>query len=442
MLTDTSARPPTPASRFVLRGVAASLGLFGLLRLAWTEAHVVLPITHMQASLAARWFGPPALPVEVTLACSGADALALCLGAILAYPVPWRTRLAGIGGGVFLTLALNTIRIGTLGRAASSPAWFSALHLYIWPAVLTLAIAAYVFSWMRLADRATRDPAAALPQPSRRFVVLAAVFLLIFLAASPLYLQSTAVLALTGVVARAAAATLSFAGMSASASANLLWTPRGGYLVTQECIATPLIPVYLAAVCAYSTTWRRMVAGMVGALPIFVGLGLVRLLLVALPSTAGPLFFVHAFYQLLAGAVVVCAAALWRHRRTPIRHAAGGLAVGVVSGLVLAPWLVRVIGVAGGAAVHDPQGAIAFLPVFQIGLYVALCVAAADEGGWRRFVTGFGLLVVAVTSGVLALHIADIYVGLAPHVRDIRAWAIVAPVIIFAAVVNLAPSRE
>ena len=168
MLTDTSARPPTPASRFVLRGVGASLGLFGLLRLGWTEAHVVLPITHMQASLAARWFGPPALPVEVTLACSGADALALCLGAILAYPVSWRTRLAGIGGGVFLTLTLNTIRIGTLGRAAASPAWLSALHLYIWPAVLTLAIAAYVFSWMRLADRATRDRVAALPQPSRR----------------------------------------------------------------------------------------------------------------------------------------------------------------------------------------------------------------------------------------------------------------------------------
>jgi hypothetical protein len=52
------------------------------------------------------------------------------------------------------------------------------------------------------------------------------------------------------------------------------------------------------------------------------------------------------------------------------------------------------------------------------------------------------MLVVVVTSGVLALHLADVYAGLAPHVRDIRAWAIVAPVIIFAAVVNHAPSRE
>ena len=37
--------------------------------------------------LAVGLFGTSALPVEVTLACSGADALALCLGAILAYPV-------------------------------------------------------------------------------------------------------------------------------------------------------------------------------------------------------------------------------------------------------------------------------------------------------------------------------------------------------------------
>ena len=112
-----------------------------------------MPFTRAQAAAAVGLFGPPALPVEVTLACSGADALALCLGAILAYPVQWRLRLAGAGGGAALILGLNIVRIGTLGRAAASPAWFNALHVYIWPAVLTLAIAGYVFAWMRLADR-------------------------------------------------------------------------------------------------------------------------------------------------------------------------------------------------------------------------------------------------------------------------------------------------
>ncbi len=112
------ARRQTDAVRFVLRAVAGSLGFFGLLRLTWIEAHVVLPFTRVQSGLAVRLFGAPTVPVEATLACSGADALALCLGAILAYPVRWRTRLAGAGCGVALIVGLNTLRIGTLGRVA------------------------------------------------------------------------------------------------------------------------------------------------------------------------------------------------------------------------------------------------------------------------------------------------------------------------------------
>ncbi len=96
MLTDT-ARSSTRAGEFVLRGVAVSLGFFGLLRLPAVEARVVLPLVRLQGDAAAWLFGAPALPVEATLACSGADALALCLGAVLAYPVPWRRRVAGAG---------------------------------------------------------------------------------------------------------------------------------------------------------------------------------------------------------------------------------------------------------------------------------------------------------------------------------------------------------
>ena len=129
-----TARAQTDAVKFALRGVAWSLGFFGLLRLNWTEAHVVLPLTRVQGGLAVGLLGTPTLPVEVTLACSGADALALCLGAVLAYPVSWRTRLVGAGVGAALIVSLNTLRIGTLGRAAASPAWFNALHVYVWPA--------------------------------------------------------------------------------------------------------------------------------------------------------------------------------------------------------------------------------------------------------------------------------------------------------------------
>ena len=489
MPTDT-ARAHTAARSFALRGVAWSLAFFGVLRLSWTEAHVLLPLLHAQASLAAALFLMPALPVEVTMACSGADALALCLGVVFAYPVEWRTRLAGAAGGAALILGLNILRIGSLGRvAASSPAWFNALHLYGWPAALTLAIAGYAFAWMRFADSppsllegfrlrcsaglqaclgntpsigsvAAGRPeglhytnsknalasARQVPQPTRRFVVLTAAFLFMFSAASPLYLENPGVLALAGFIARSAASILGLIGVSAHAAANVLWTPRGGFLVTQECIATPLVPVYLAGVCAYSTTWRRLIVGIIAALPLFIALGVARLLVVALPGAlvASPLFLVHAFYQLLLGAVIVFLAALWRHggRRAPA-YAVVSVGVGVLIVHFFGPFYTRAATfMTGAAAFDDPQGAVAFLPVFQVGLYLAIWIAAFLALGWKRFLAGLAVLELTQFAGLLALHALPSYSALTLHVPEIRAWAVTGPLLIVAAVVNVGGGRR
>jgi exosortase/archaeosortase family protein len=134
---------------FLLAALAWSLGLFALLRTPWVEDRLVLPLTQLQKQAADYYAGSPAVPVAVTLECSGTDVLALCLAAILACPVRWRARLAGATGGIALVLALNTLRIATLGHAAASPALFQALHLQVWPAILILATSGYVFAWMR-----------------------------------------------------------------------------------------------------------------------------------------------------------------------------------------------------------------------------------------------------------------------------------------------------
>ena len=449
MLTDT-APASTTAVKFVLRAVAGSLGLFGLLRLDWAEAHLVLPVTRGQGGLAAGLFGAPTVPVEATLACSGTDALALCLGAVLAYPVKWSTRLLGAGAGIALILSLNTLRIGTLGRAAASPAWFNTLHLYVWPAVLTVAIAGYVFAWMRLADgrhpldeqngaprhpNRTEHPSSPVattrlaPQLSRRFVLLSITFLLVFVAVSPLYLESRGVLALAGFIARAAAMTLVILGVSAHAAANVLWTQNGGFLVTQECISTPLIPVYLAAVCTYATTWRRVILGVLATLPVFIALGIVRLLLVALPDlVASPMFLVHAFYQLLLGAVVVFVAALWRHGgRVAIGHALVGVVVGVLFVQLLGPSYTWVITSQVRGPLDDPQGAISLLPAFQVGLYLALWGATFMAVAWKRVFAGLAVLGLSQTAGLLALQALATHADLTAHVRDIRGWAVAGP---------------
>jgi len=444
VLTDT-ARSPTHAGKFVVRGVALSLGFFGLLRLPWTELQILTPLIRGQSALAVRLLGAPALPIETTLACSGADAMALCFGAILAYPAKWRARLTAVTGGAALILVLNTLRIGTLGRAVGSPDWFNVLHVYVWPAVLTLAIGGYVFAWMNAAETPSPRPrpqapaATAGPVPTRRFVLFSATFLLAFVAASPLYLESAAVLALAAFIARAAAWTLDLAGIGAHASGNVLWTPRGSFLVTQECISMPLIPIYLAAVCTYSATWRRLTLGVLATLPLFTALGIVRLLVVALPDVVSPLFFVHAFYQLLAGAVIVWLAALWRHgRREAWAPALIGIMAGAVFVGVIGPLFDRMIAFPAGVPIDDPQGAIAFLPGFQAGLYLALWTAAFVAVGWTRFFTGVAILGLSEAAGLMALQVLHTHAGVSAHVRDVRGWAIVGPVLIFAAVVNRA----
>lgn len=451
---DTSHRP-LHARKFVLWGVAASLGLFAGLRLPWVENTILLPLTRVQGDLAVALVGTPALPVQITLACSGADALALCVGAVLAYPVRWRARLIGAVGGIALILILNTLRIGTLGLVVDSPGWFEALHAYVWPALLTLAVAGYVFGWMRVAERPAPRPGSdsVTPpvarshrawQPSRRFVVLASMFLIGFAAASPIYLESAFVLALGSVIASAAAAILLGVGVSAQATANVLATSRGAFIVTQECISTPLIPLYLAAVCTYAAGRRSMVLGVLATLPLVTALGILRLLLVALPVAVidSPTFLVHAFYQLLLGAVVVFLAAMWRHgRRAAPAYTAAGVAAGVLFVLLLGPAYTLLVTTQSSRAIDDPQGAMAFLPAFQVGLYLALWVAAFFATRWPRFITGFGLLALTQVAGLLALHALTV-AGFVAQVRDVRAWAVAAPVLIFATVVNRARANR
>lgn len=451
---------PAQALRFALQGVAWALGLFGLLRLGWFEAHAVLPLTQFQARLAESGFGTPALPIQVTLACSGADALALCAGAILAYPALWRRRLQGAATGVALILTLNVVRIGTLGRAAGS-AWFDALHVYVWPALLTLAIAGYVFAWMRHTDgRAaasaggrhaapavavaaglTRAPGASALPLTPRFVAISAAAVMIFIAASPLYLESSGVLAVAAFTARAAAWGLGLLGVQATAAGNVLSTSHGGFLVTQECLSTPLIPVYFAAAWCYSNSRRRLALALFAAVPIFIGLGVARLLIVALPIAlvGSPMFLIHAFYQLALAAVVVVLAAVWRHggSAAALHRALLGVVLGGVLVYLLGPSSSRALASVSitGTPLDDPQGALAFLPVFQVGLYLALSVAAFAAFNWRPFATGLALLGLSQVILFAALHVVMRHAGLVPHVRDLRAWAVAAPLLLVAAMV-------
>ncbi len=417
---------------------------------------LVLPLTRLQQHAADYYAGRPTVPIAVTPECSGTDVLALCLAAILACPVPWRARLAGATGGIALVLALNTVRIATLGRAAASPALFQALHLQVWPAILVLATAGYVFAWMRSTLGATgrteegdTEDRTRSPRSVRRFAPRAAVLLVAFALCDPWIARSEALLEAGAWTARAAAFFLTAAGLAAAASGNVLATSRGAFMVTPECLATALIPLYVAGVLTVRLTWRWRAVALMAAPPLFAALAIARLLLLALPPAlaASPLFLVHGFHQLVLAVIGVVLLALWREPPAPRRwaRAAGraGAALGaaailaIVTGAALTSAVLGAARAVASLAPHtltelaapgDAQGALALLPAYQAALLLALGMTAF--AGWRRLLSAFGVLLASQVVFLVVLgELAD-HAGLVAHALLLRAWAVGVPVVL------------
>ena len=439
---------------FLLAGLAWSLGLFTLLRSPWAEERLVLPLTRFQEQAAIYYAGPASAPVAVTSECSGTDVLALCLAAILACPVPWRSRLAGAAGGIALVLALNTVRIATLGRAADSPALFEVLHLQVWPAILVLATAGYVFAWMRGAlgtpgQTKGETEESALSRMLRRFAPRAAVLLVAFALCDPWIARSETLLEAGAWTARAAAFLLTAGGLAAQTFDNVLATSRGSFMVTPECLATALIPLYVAGVLTVRLRWPWRVLALVAAPPLFAALAIARLLLLALPPAlaASPLFLVHGFHQLVLAVIAVVLLALWREPPTPRRWARAlaraGAALGAAAILAIVAGAALTSAVLGAAravaflAPHtltalaepgDAQGALALLPVYQAALLLALGMTAFP-GVWR-LLSAFALLLASHIVFLVVLgELAD-HAGLVAHALLVRAWAVGAPIVL------------
>jgi nitrate reductase NapE component len=365
-------------------------------------------------------------------------------------------RLAGATGGVAIVLALNTVRIATLGRAAASPALFKVLHLQVWPAILVLAIGGYVFAWMRgvlgpggRTEKAETGAEGSLSPLLRRFAPRAAVLLLAFALCGPWIARSEALLEAGAWTAHAAAVLLSAAGIAATASGNVLATSRGAFMVTPECLATALIPLYVAGVFTIRLTWPRRALALMVAPPVFAALALARLLLLALPPAlaASPLFLVHGFHQLVLAVIAVILLALWREPPAPRRwaraagRAAAALGVAAIFALVAGSALTSaVLGAARAlaslaphaltelAAPGDVQGALALLPAYQAGLLLALGMTAFP--GWRRLLLAFGVLLASQVLLLVVLgELAD-HAGLAVHTLFLRAWAVGVPVVL------------
>jgi exosortase family protein XrtM len=96
--------------------------------------------------------------INVLNGCEGTDILFLLAAAFLAFPMPWRRRLAGLGLGLVLVFLLNEARILALFYAyRNDRALFDLLHSLVAPIVLIAFAGAYFYAWAhreRLAEAA------------------------------------------------------------------------------------------------------------------------------------------------------------------------------------------------------------------------------------------------------------------------------------------------
>ena len=274
---------PHGAGRFILYALGWNIALFGLLRLPWIEEHLIDGLIAFQKSVV-FWYGiAEHNGIIVTASCSGTDVMALGAGVTLAYPAAWRRRVLGVAGGLALILTLNMVRIASLYLVASDPARFTLLHVYVWPVVLVLTTVGYVMGWIYWSAHRS----AAADRRLSRFGLFAAGGLAIYFASLPWAFQSLALVEAGAWTTSVGGWVLSNIGVGVQTAGNVLVTARGVFLVTPECLFTPVIPLSVAALCVLPVPRMWRMGCLLLGVPLFFALGVARLLVPRAAAVCG-----------------------------------------------------------------------------------------------------------------------------------------------------------
>ena len=446
-MSSSSARSSRPGLRFVVTAGVLSVSLFGILRIPMIEQYLLLPFTQAQHGLACRIGGNPDAPISVGLSCSAADVIALCLGFVLAFPVAWRKRLVGATLGLVFIALVNTVRIATLSHAVENRRWFDLLHVYIWPGVLLVVVSVFVFVWMSLSlrdgSRSKQGDSSTpfLSRPGVRFVLLTLIFVALFVGTSRWWMHSSVVLTVANWVAAAGAFVIRIFGGQADVTRNVLRTGSGAFIVTQECIMTPLIPAYFAAALALPMAAKQRGLMLLASFPVFFALGAARLLVLAFPTRiiGSHLVAIHGFYQIILAALLIgIAAAVSATKPLQVSRLLRPWALGMLAGTATAIlagltynrvlfWFVdRILeGVLhAGHEYLDPQGALLIMAPYQLGLFAGLWIAWCPPVPRSRGLLGLGILVVMQPIVLLLAGEWVTHVGIEPHVAMIRASSV------------------
>jgi exosortase H (IPTLxxWG-CTERM-specific) len=86
--------------------------------------------------------------VAIRRGCDAVEPTWLLCAAILAFPGPWKRKLAGMLAGIVVLQLLNVVRIVSLYLVGSRcPSLFPPMHLEVWPALFIIVAIALFIGW-------------------------------------------------------------------------------------------------------------------------------------------------------------------------------------------------------------------------------------------------------------------------------------------------------
>lgn len=177
MATDETPKPSFFAAyrqeiRFLVVFLAILTGGFTVLSLNPVNDHVVEPFTAGVAKASGvvlnvlgqdvRMDGTvitnSRFAVNIRNGCNGVETMIIFLGAVLAFPAPWKARALGLGLGIVAIQLVNLVRVAALFlTGAYFPDFFEDSHTVVWQSIVILF---GVFLWIFWATRF------ALPRPA------------------------------------------------------------------------------------------------------------------------------------------------------------------------------------------------------------------------------------------------------------------------------------
>ena len=105
--------------------------------------------------------------VSIEAGCNGVEATIVLVAAILAFPSPWKHKLAGLAAGIVAVQGLNVLRVISLFYLGQ---WnyqvFEWAHLYVWQALIMLDVLVVWLVWVHTLPRAGDEPGPPAPPPA------------------------------------------------------------------------------------------------------------------------------------------------------------------------------------------------------------------------------------------------------------------------------------